>query len=158
MKRFYYFILIGMFVLSFSENIYANNLCASWYSRESLIKEGTWKNGKERRMANGKKFNENNHTCATRLYPIGSILVITNIATGDRCVVEVTDRIGRRFAKKRIDLSRMAFSCLADLDTGIIKVKVEPIIITKRKNVTASRVSGKQYVPPKVKDKRSIKK
>ena len=34
----------------------AKILTASWYSRESLIKEGTWKDGKERMMANGQKL------------------------------------------------------------------------------------------------------
>ena len=101
-------------------------LTASWYSVDSLKREGTYKYSKGV-MANGEIFNDNDSTCATRLYPLGIYLCITNLQNNKMVIVKVTDRIGKRFAKTRIDLSKGAFSKIADLKQGIIQVKVEAI-------------------------------
>jgi rare lipoprotein A (peptidoglycan hydrolase) len=98
-------------------------LQASYYSKASLIAEGTWKNG-ERRMANGERFT-NGLTCATRLYSLGTVLRITNLKEQRSVVVKVTDRIGKRFAKTRIDLSELAFSRISKLEAGVIPISVE---------------------------------
>lgn len=107
---------------------HAEELTASWYSIESLKKEGTWKFSKGV-MSNGETFDDNAYTCATRLYPLGSILRVTALGTKKALSVRVrvTDRIGKRFAKKRIDLSKTAFRQIAHLKQGIIQVKVERI-------------------------------
>lgn len=101
-------------------------ITASWYSIEGLKKEGTWKTTKGV-MANGETFDEHAYTCATWLYPFGATLRITNLQTDEEVVVVVTDRIGRRFAETRIDLSKAAFAKIADLKLGLVKVKVERI-------------------------------
>jgi rare lipoprotein A len=101
-------------------------LKASWYSIESLKKEGTYKCSKGV-MANGEKFNNNNFTCANRLYPLGAILRVTCIESGKSIVVKTTDRISRRFGRTRIDLSRLAFSRISELEKGIIPIRVERI-------------------------------
>lgn len=101
-------------------------LTASWYSIESLKKEGTYKYSKGV-MANGKYFDENAYTCATRLFPLGSKLRVTNLHNNKYVIVEVTDKIGKRFAKTRIDLSKLAFSKLDKFKKGLISVKVEKI-------------------------------
>ncbi len=101
-------------------------LKASWYSVQSLKKEGAYKYSKGV-MANGEIFKENDFTCATRLYKLGSVLNITNLANGKTVQVRVSDKIGKRFATKRIDLSKGAFSQIANLKQGIISVKVEVI-------------------------------
>jgi rare lipoprotein A (peptidoglycan hydrolase) len=99
-------------------------MTASWYSIESLKKEGTYKYSKGV-MANGRIFN-NDYTCATNLYPLGSILRVYNLKDKDKKIeVEVTDRINKRFTKTRIDLSQKAFSKIDDLNKGIVKVEVE---------------------------------
>jgi rare lipoprotein A len=102
-------------------------LTASWYSRASLAKEGTWKHGKEERMANGERFHDNNLTCATRLYVLGHHLRVTNIKNNKSVIVKVTDRIGKRFASTRIDLSKLAFSRIAELKDGLVAVTVEEV-------------------------------
>jgi len=101
-------------------------LTASWYSVESLKKEGTYKYSKGV-MVNGKLFDDNKLTCAVRCFPLGAVLRITNISNNRYVVVEVADRIGKRFGKTRIDLSRLAFSKLDKLEKGLISVKVERI-------------------------------
>lgn len=98
-------------------------MTASWYSVDSLKKEGTWKTSKGV-MANGKRFNDHAYTCATRLFPLGSTLRVQNSTSKATILVRVTDRIGKRFAAKRIDLSKSAFEKIADLKQGIVSVKV----------------------------------
>ena len=104
----------------------AETLKASWYSENSLKKEGTWafSHGV---MANGQPFNENALTVACRLFKLGSRLKVTNLNNGKSVIVKVTDKIGKKFAKTRIDLSKGAFQKIADLKQGLIEVKVEEL-------------------------------
>ncbi len=130
-------ILAITLTIFYTPTAYAQTLIASWYSRASLIKEGTRKAGEEMRMANGKIFTDSGLTCATRLYPLGTLLRISTKKVCKRngrvfndsksVVVQVTDRISRRFARTRIDLSRNAFTRIADLEQGIVQVRVERI-------------------------------
>ncbi len=101
-------------------------LQASYYTYASLKAEGTWKHG-ERRMANGQRYDETKLTCATRLYPLGTYLKITNNANGKSIVVKVTDRIGKRFATKRIDLSYEAMRRLDGCKSGLVPITVEVV-------------------------------
>ena len=118
-----FFLMLGLY---FFPDLEAKeiNLTASWYFIQSLKTEGTYKYWKGR-MANGKIFDENALTCACRLYPLGSLLRITNAKNGKSVIVLVTDRIGKRFAKTRIDLAMAAFAKIADLEQGLVPVKVE---------------------------------
>jgi hypothetical protein len=52
----------------------AEELKASWYSRASLIKEGTWKNGKEKKMAKGGSASSRGDGCAQRGKTKGKII------------------------------------------------------------------------------------
>jgi len=117
--------VVAFFILL--TNVFASQLQASWYSNSSLIKEGTWKEGKERKMANGKRFDENAFTCACRIYPLGSWLRITNMQNNRWVEVLVTDRIGKRFATTRVDLAKSAFAKIANCKQGLVPVKIERI-------------------------------
>lgn len=119
-------LFLALLCLLFAKPVRAETLQASWYSVESLKKEGTYKYSKGV-MANGKLFKDNILSCATRLFPLGSTIKIINLSNGKSCTVSVTDRIGRRFATKRLDLSKGAFSKIADLKQGLIPIKVEVI-------------------------------
>jgi rare lipoprotein A len=101
-------------------------LKASWYSVESLKKEGTWKYSKGV-MANGHIFSDNGFTCATRIFPLGTLVRVTNSISKSFVYVKVTDRIGKRFGKTRIDLSKLAFQRIASLNNGLVNVTVERI-------------------------------
>ncbi len=76
-------------------------------------------------MANGQKFKEEEFTCATRLYPLGTTLLVKSLHTEKSVKVRVTDRISKRFGRTRIDLSKAAFMQIADLRQGLVNVKVE---------------------------------
>ena len=102
---------------------------ASWYSVASCKREGTWQkyNG---RMANGKIFDDDKSICASWDYPFGTNLKVTNISTGKTVEVRVSDkgpskklyRLGRK-----LDLSKAAFAQIANLEQGVINVKVEQV-------------------------------
>jgi len=102
---------------------------ASWYSSASLKKEGSWKIWKGV-MANGKVFDDKKYTCAMWGVPFGDRVRVTNVANGKSVIVTVTDRgPAKRLVKKGriIDLSKGAFSKIADLKQGVIEVKIERI-------------------------------
>lgn len=101
---------------------------ASYYSHASLIREGTRKASEPQIMANGKPFNENAMTCASRDYPLGTKLRVTNKATKQSIVVVVTDRISKRFKGIRVDLSRGAFIKLSPLSKGVIFVDIDIVL------------------------------
>lgn len=119
-------ILTGFLMLSSVSVQALEGIKASWYSMDSIKKEGTFKTSKGI-MANGKRFDDSKLTCATRLYPLGTRLLITNKANKKSVTVLVTDRIGKRFAQTRIDLSKAAFQSIADLKAGIIDIDVKQV-------------------------------
>jgi len=119
--------LLAVFLIIFnSGQARAEDLFASWYSIQSLKDEGTFRYSKGI-MANGKPFKDSNFTCACRLYPLGSTLLITNLSNNKTVKVLVTDRISKRFAKTRIDLSISAFREIENLSKGITKIKVKEV-------------------------------
>ncbi len=104
-------------------------LLVSWYSRASLVRDGQDKIT-HFIMANGKEFRDDNFTAATRLYPLGTWLRIRTLDGRKFVVVLVSDRIGKRFAKTRIDLSKKAMEILGGkqaLIQGLLPVTVEVI-------------------------------
>jgi len=121
---------IAIVILTITLSILITGNCwamqASWYSISSLQKEGTYRYSKGV-MANGKKFSDSSPTCASWDYPLGTWLCVTNGRSGASVVVRVTDRTARRFKGKRIDLSKGAFSQIADCKQGIVQVLVEEI-------------------------------
>ena len=118
-------ILIVAWFLLWTTTAQAQTIQASYYSEASLIREGTRKPGEKQITASGEVFKDGAMTCACRMFPLGSILRITY--HGKSILVRVNDRIGKRFAKTRIDLSIGAFKALAPVRLGLITVNVERI-------------------------------
>jgi rare lipoprotein A (peptidoglycan hydrolase) len=104
-------------------NYKAFALQASYYSIQSLHRDRQWEITKGR-CANGENFADDKLTCATWLFPLGSILRITNTQNSQSVIVKVTDRINRRFAKTRVDLSKGAFAKIADCRQGVVSIKI----------------------------------
>ena len=102
-----------------------------------IVGKVSWYGGKfhGRLMANGKIYDKNGYTAASPLikgttkpkYPFGTKLRVENVRNGKSVVVTITDTGG--FAKygRELDLSKGAFDEIADLDRGIIKVKIEMV-------------------------------
>lgn len=79
-----------------------------------------------KKTASGELYDSAKKTAAHKKLPFGTEIRVTNIENGKSVIVKVNDR--GPFVKGRIvDLSRSAFTSIANLDAGIIEVKIEVI-------------------------------
>ena len=90
-------------------------LLISWFA--------TWYSLDGNYTSSGEVFDSNKMTCASNHYKIGTLLEVTNVANGKSLVVKVNDT--GAFRGYKLDLSKGAFSKIADLRKGVIKIKVE---------------------------------
>ena len=93
---------------------------ASWYSSNDP--------GVQPVTASGETFDDRQLTCAVWNLPFNAKLHVTNLETGQQVVVRVNDRgpARRLVAQGRVvDLSKGAFSQIANLGQGLVPVKVE---------------------------------
>ena len=74
--------------------------------------------------ADGSIFDQNALTVAHRELPLGTIVRVTNVATGESVVAKVTDR-GPFVQGRTIDLSLAAAKAISVYRVGVAKVKVE---------------------------------
>ncbi|PIT89115.1 MAG: hypothetical protein COU27_02025 [Candidatus Levybacteria bacterium CG10_big_fil_rev_8_21_14_0_10_36_7] len=93
---------------------------ASWY--------GPGFNGKL--MANGQKYDQNKISVAHRTLPLGSLVKVTNLETGESIVAPVLDRGPYVFDEKgastrEIDLSYATAKELNTVGKGLVKVRIE---------------------------------
>jgi len=79
-----------------------------------------------RQTANGERFNQQSNTAAHKQIPFGSNVKVTNLENGETVMVRVNDR-GPFVAGRVIDLSRSAFSSIADVDQGLVDVHIEVV-------------------------------
>ena len=77
-----------------------------------------------RRGSNGEIYNMHAMTAAHRTYPLGSIVRVTNLKTGQVALVRITDR-GPFIAGRIVDLSLAAAQKLDVYKPGVARVKVE---------------------------------
>lgn len=92
---------------------------ASWYSQDDPgILETT---------ANMEIFDDSRYTCAMWDVPFNTILKVTNLRNGRFVIVRVNDRGPARRLNRVIDLTKSAFSQIADLEKGLAEVSVEII-------------------------------
>jgi rare lipoprotein A len=81
------------------------------------------KNLHHRKTASGERFDNYAMTAAHKSLPFGSKVKVTNLNNGKSVTVRINDR--GPFVKGRIiDLTRAAFSQIADLDKGVVKVQI----------------------------------
>lgn len=78
-----------------------------------------------RRTKSGEIFDQNKLTCASNIFKIGTRLKITNIKNERSVIVEVNDT--GSFKKVSVDLSKKAFSKIADIKDGIIEIKIKKL-------------------------------
>ena len=92
---------------------------ASWYSEsDPYINTHT---------ASGEIFNEERHTCASWHYPFGTLLRVTNLSNERSVVCRVNDRGPAKRLGRIIDLTKAAFSKIAPLGRGLVRVSVTPV-------------------------------
>ena len=79
-----------------------------------------------RQTANGERFNQNARTAAHKTLVFGTWVKVTNRKNGRSVVVRINDR--GPFVKGRIiDLSKSAFSAIANRRLGVVEVIVEVV-------------------------------
>lgn len=81
-----------------------------------------------RRTANGEIFDPTQLTAAHRTLPFGTLVRVTNLATGKNVVVRINDR-GPFKDNRIIDLSRAAADAVGLTGMGVGKVRLEPLTL-----------------------------
>lgn len=76
-----------------------------------------------RRTASGERLDNNSMTAAHRSLPFGTEVTVRNLANGKYVRVRINDR-GPFVSGRIIDLTRAAFSRIASLDKGVVKVEI----------------------------------
>lgn len=77
-----------------------------------------------RTTASGERFSQNRLTAASRRFPLGSRVTVTNADNGRSVEVVINDR-GPYVKGRVIDLSRKAASELGMIEDGVVNVRVE---------------------------------
>jgi len=95
---------------------YSENGEASYYAMKFLF----------RSTASGERFNNFAFTAAHKTLPFGAKVLVTNIKNGHQVVVRINDR-GPFIKGRIIDLTRTAFSKIADIGKGVANVEIRVI-------------------------------
>lgn len=92
----------------------------------SEIGYATWYTApyKGRHAANGQVFRNNALTAAQRTLPMGSLIVVTNLKTGQSSPMRISDR-GPFVADRMIDLTIASAKAVGIYRTGIAKVRMD---------------------------------
>ena len=95
---------------------YKQNVVATYYADKF--------NG--RKTSSGERFDNTKYTAAHKTLPFGTIVRVTNPANGKWVDVRVNDR-GPHNKKQEIDITKKAFTAIANPKAGIVKVNLEII-------------------------------
>jgi rare lipoprotein A len=87
---------------------------ASWYTAPY----------KGRKAANGEVFDDNALTAAHRTLPMGSLIVVTNLKTGQSSAMRISDR-GPFVADRMIDLTIASAKAVGVYRTGLAQVRLD---------------------------------
>ena len=79
-----------------------------------------------KKTASGELYNHGLKTAAHRTIPLGSTINVTNVANGKSVVATVNDR-GPYVKGRIVDLSKSAFSSIANTSSGLISVQIQVI-------------------------------
>jgi len=127
--KYRYFLYEAMFVIAFMLIvIFLLHLPKLKGETVTMIGLASWYGGGEKLnkyTASGEVFDPEAPTCAIWDVPYGTYLKVTNLGNGYWILVRVNDRGPAKRLGRLIDLSRRAFSEIASLKEGLIKVKVE---------------------------------
>jgi len=93
--------------------IYTQEGVATWYTAP-----------KGRQSANGQIFDDNGMTAAHRTLPMGSLVMVTNLKTGQSAVLRITDR-GPFIVGRIIDLSKAAAQATGIYREGATRVRMD---------------------------------
>jgi len=93
--------------------------------------------------ASGEPYNPKDLTAASRSLPMGSIVKVTNPATGRSVKVRINDR-GPFAHGRSLDLSKGAAEKLGIIDKGVARLKITRV----RSNAVAKEADASPPIPP----------
>lgn len=81
--------------------------------------------------ATGERYRNNGLTAASNNFKLNTWVLVTNLKNNNKVVVRINDRMHDRMKKKGrvVDLSRLAARQLDFMANGLVKVKVETIVL-----------------------------
>jgi len=93
---------------------------------ESEVGYATWYTApyKGRRAANGEPFDDDAMTAAHRTLPMGSLVVVTNLKTGQSGVMRITDR-GPFVEDRMLDLTIASAKATGVYRAGLVRVRMD---------------------------------
>jgi rare lipoprotein A len=96
-----------------------------WYTNPGQVGVASWYGGRfhGRETASGERFSMMQLTAAHRNLPLGTKVIVTNLATNEAVEVKINDR-GPFWDRRIIDLSRAAADTIGLLDRGVGQVQV----------------------------------
>jgi len=126
----YICLLVIVGVWSFSASAFSDN--SLWSShRVSMLGLASWYSNADRGIgthtANRETFSDKKNACAIWNLPFNSLVRVTNLANGKSIVVRVNDRGPSKYLVRKgrlIDLTKAAFSKIAELDEGLIEIEM----------------------------------
>jgi rare lipoprotein A len=99
--------------------IYTEEGLATWYTA-----------ARGRHSANGDLFDDNKMTAAHRTLPMGSLVVVTNLKTGQSAILRITDR-GPFVSGRILDLSKAAAKATGVYREGLSNVRLDVYQVPK---------------------------
>lgn len=90
------------------------------------------------KTANGERYDPDELTAASKIYPLGSLVEVTNPATGKSVTVRINDR-GPHIRGRSLDLSERAAEELGITERGVARLKVRRIYKTAKSESTNSQ-------------------
>ena len=112
-----YFISMFMLIVTLFTNSVAYSATVSWYGG----------NFHGRLTSSGERYNKHALTCASNSHKMGTKLLVTNTKNNKSVVVRVNDTGGFSKYGRTLDLSQGAFSKIAHLGQGTVKVKIKKL-------------------------------
>ena len=119
------FMCVFVFLTSVACSCAAERKGSNWVGYTESGKASYYaKKFQSKKTASGELYDQAKKTAAHKKMPFGAKVKVTNIKNNKSVIVKINDR--GPFVKGRIiDLSRSAFSSIADIDDGVIDVKIE---------------------------------
>ena len=104
-------------------------------------------------MANGMPFHANGINAASRTYPFGTRLLVTNLANGRQAEVVIEDR-GPYIKPRILDVSRGTARVLGFEQQGLAMVRIEPVTVVVRPAIYLEPVKPAPHHTKKVRHAR----
>ena len=104
-------------------------------------------------MANGMPFHANGINAASRTYPFGTRLLVTNLANGKSAEVVIEDR-GPYIKPRILDVSPGTARVLGFEQQGLAMVRIEPVTVVVRPAIYLEPVKPAPHHAEKVRHAR----